>query len=148
MPWSNGRKLQRVLLIGGGISGTAREILKYPAASVDYVELDPSVLEIGRRYNAQALDDPRIHIVEGDGRSYVRSSPRRYEVVIVDVPDPATSQANRYYTREFFAQAKRAMQPGGVLCISLAPYENYVSRELARMIATAHATLKEQFAMF
>ena len=41
---------RRVLLVSGGISGTAREILKYGVRQVDYVELDPLILEFGKRY--------------------------------------------------------------------------------------------------
>ena len=41
-------KARRVLLVGGGVSGTAAEILKYGVEAVDYVELDPLVLEVGR----------------------------------------------------------------------------------------------------
>ncbi len=40
---------RRVLLISGGVSGTAREVLKYPVEAVDYVELDPLILEVARR---------------------------------------------------------------------------------------------------
>ena len=50
---------RRVLLIGGGVAGTAREILKYPNAAVDYVEVDPLVLAEGRKYLPENLADPR-----------------------------------------------------------------------------------------
>ena len=43
-------RAKRVLLISGGVSGTAREILKYPVEAVDYVELDPLILDVARRY--------------------------------------------------------------------------------------------------
>ena len=43
-------KARRVLLISGGVSGTAREILEVSACeAVDYVELDPLILEVARR---------------------------------------------------------------------------------------------------
>ena len=140
-------KAKLVLLISGGVSGTAREILKYGVQRVDYVELDPLIIEVARRLG-RAPDDPRIRVIEGDGRQFVktRRGGERYDVVIADVPDPSTSQVNRFYTREFFREVKRALAPGGVLCFSLGRYENYVSRELARLIGTANRTLKEVFA--
>ena len=83
------------------------------------------------------LADPRS--TWRDRRAAVRAqSPHRYDVVIVDVPDPSTSQLNRFYTREFFAEAKRGLTAGGVLCISLGQYENYLSDELADLIAVTH----------
>lgn len=139
-------KARRVLLISGGVSGTAREILKYGVDAVDYAELDPLILRIARRYLPESLADPRIEVLNTDGRLLVRQTERRYDVVIVDVPDPSTSQLNRFYTREFFAEVKRVLQPGGVLSLPLGRYDDYVSDELADLIAIAVRTLKTAFA--
>ena len=133
---------RRVLLISGGVSGTAREVLKYPVEAVDYVELDPLILEVARRFLPESLADPRIHVIQADGRLFVRQTHERYDVVIVDVPDPSTSQLNRFYTREFFAEVRRILAPGGVLSFSLGTYENYLGKELARLIGVAHRTLR------
>jgi len=139
-------RARRVLLIGGGVSGTAAEILKYPVEAVDYVERDPLILEQGRLFAPGRLDDPRIRVHNTDGRLFVRRTAVRYGVVIVDTPDPSTSQLNRFYTAEFFRQAKRVLEPDGVLAISLAGYENYVSDELADLIGSADRTLKTALA--
>jgi spermidine synthase len=136
---------RRVLLISGGISGTAREILKYPRVEVDYVELDPLVLQVARRFLPQRLSDPRIHVITTDGRQYVKQTDRRYDVVIVDAPGPSTSQLNRFYTREFFAEVHRALAPGGVFSFSRGGYEGTIDRDLGRLIAVAQRTLKEVF---
>ena len=136
---------RRVLLISGGASGTAREILKYPQANVDYVELDPLVLDVARRFLPEELNDPRIHVINADGRQYVKQTGERYDVVIVDAPDPSTSQINRLYTREFFDQVHRILAPDGVLSFSLSGYEGYISKELARLIAVADRTLQQTF---
>ncbi|MBI5396705.1 MAG: fused MFS/spermidine synthase [Verrucomicrobia bacterium] len=137
---------RRVLLVGGGISGTAREILKYGVAEVTYVELDPLIIAAGRRFLPDALADARIRVVQSDGRLFIKQTAERFDVVIVDAPDPSTSQINRFYTAEFFAEAKRALATGGVLSFGLGRYENYVSPELGRLLASAHATLRRSFA--
>jgi len=136
---------KRVLLISGGVSGTALEILKYPAAEVDYVELDPLVLDVARRFLPQRLSDPRIRTINADGRQYVKQTGRRYDVVIVDAPDPSTSQANRLYTREFFADVHRILAPDGVLSFSMGTYDEYISKELAQLIAVADRTLHKVY---
>ena len=136
---------REVLLISGGVSGTAREILKYGEAKVDYVELDPLILDVGRRYVGENLADRRIRVINTDGRLFVKQTDRRYDVVIADLPDPSTSQLNRFYTIEFFQEVKRILTPGGVLSFSLGKYENYVSEESARLIAVAHKTLSAVF---
>jgi spermidine synthase len=138
---------RRVLLIGGGVAGTAREILKYPDAAVDYVELDPLILQVGRKYLPESLADGRIRVINADGRLFVRgrSSWPAYDVAIVDVPDPSTSQINRFYTQEFLHELRGRMGSQGVVSLALGSYEDHVSEELARLIAVAHKTLRQEF---
>lgn len=141
---------RRVLLISGGVSGTASEILKYGVDAVDYVELDPVIIDVARELLPESLDDQRIHVFNTDGRLFVkqagaRQADRRYNVVIVDVPNPLTFQINRFYTREFFHEVRRVLAPDGVLAFSLGHYENYVSPELAGSIAVADRTAKQVY---
>jgi spermidine synthase len=137
---------REVLLIAGGIGGSAREILRYGAARVTYVELDPQIVAAGRRFLPENLAEPRIEVVAGDGRRYVAQTARRFDVVIVAVPDPSTAQLNRFYTAEFFATTARVLRPGGVLALGVGRYENYVSPKLGRLLAATHATLRLAFA--
>jgi spermidine synthase len=154
---------RKVLLVSGGVSGTAREVLKYGVSEVTYVELDPLIIQAGREYLPDSLADPRIKVVNTDGRLFVKQAGQAsrlypanarngrdalatgYDVVIVDVPAPSTSQINRFYTAEFYDEIKRVLTPGGVIAFSLGRYENYVSKELAQLLASAHATLKQSF---
>lgn len=136
---------QKVLLVGGGVSGTAREILKYGISEVTYVEMDPLIIAAGRRYLPETLADARIRVVNTDGRLFIKQTAEHYDVVIVDLPDPSTSQLNRFYTAEFFAEVKRILADDGVLCFPLGRYENYVSPQLARLLASADQTLKTCF---
>jgi spermidine synthase len=137
---------RQVLLVGGGVSGSAKEILKYGVSEVTYVELDPLIIEAGRRFLPANLDGPRIRVVATDGRLFIKQTDRHFDVVIVDVPDPSTSQLNRFYTAEFFAEVKRVLSKDGVLSFTLGRYENYVSQQLAQMLASAHRTLRRSFA--
>jgi spermidine synthase len=66
-------------------------------------------------------------------------------VIILDLPAPATAQLNRFYTAEFLAEAKQALAPDGVVSFSLGRYENYVSRDLARLLASAQRTVRTSF---
>ena len=85
-------------------------------------------------------------MIQTDGRRFVKQPGERYDVVIVDVPEPSTFQLNRFYTLEFMAEAARRMQPGGVLCFPLGSYDDYVGPEQAKVLAAAYRTLREVFA--
>jgi spermidine synthase len=148
---------RRVLIVCGGVSGTAREVLKYGAVHVTCVELDPLIIEVGYQFLPDNLfatrmgrqgpffNQPHIKFVNTDGRLFVKQTTDRYDVVIVDVPDPSTSQLNRFYTAEFFGEVKRVLNNGGVLSFGLGRYADYVSPELARLLASARRTLDTTF---
>ena len=136
---------RKVLLVSGGVAGTAKEILKYGAAQVTYVELDPLIVAAGRKYLPGNLADPRIQVVNTDGRLFIKQTNERFDVVIVDVPEPSTSQINRFYTAEFLNEVKRVLTPDGVVSFSPGRYENYVSPQLARLLASAGQTVKSVF---
>jgi len=136
---------RQVLLVCGGISGTAREILKYGVREVDYVELDPLILALGNRYLPENLADARIRVINTDGRLFVKQTSEHYDVVIVDVPAPSTAQFNRFYTAEFLGEVKRVLAKDGVVCFALGQYENYVSPDLARMLSSACLAAKQSF---
>ena len=90
----------KVLLIGGGVGGSLAEILKHPVKQVDYVELDPLVIDLAREWLSKLdkgedllapLNDPRVKVANMDGRLFVKQSKQQYDVVILDLPEPFTA---------------------------------------------------------
>jgi len=137
---------KKVLLVGGGISSSLAQILKHPTVSrVDYVELDPTLIALGReilpREATTALDDPRVNIVHTDGRKHIKTTESRYDVLIVNLPDPMTAQLNRFYTVEFFQEARRITLPGGILSLSLTSSENIIGLTLAQLLNSLHRSM-------
>ena len=137
---------KRVLLVGGGVAGDIREILRYPDVNeVTCIELDPSLLEAGNRLVPRNLSGPRVHVEARDARRFIQGQRNRYDAVIVDLPDPSTSQVNRFYTLEFFRSVNAALAPGGVLGFAVGHYENFVGPELARLLSSARRTASGAF---
>jgi spermidine synthase len=140
-----------VLLIGGGINGSAREALRHSSVRrLDYVELDPAVLDVAREnfpaeWRALA-SDPRVHIHLADGRLFLKSTPRVFDVIIVNLPDPRTAQLNRFFTVEFFAEAASKLSAGGILSFQLQASESHIAPDLAQFLQSIHKSLRSQFA--
>jgi len=135
---------KRVLLISGGVAGTTREVLKYPVSRLDYVELDPKLIEFGRQFTDN-LNDDRINVINTDARYYVKTTGNRYDVIIIDLPDPASIQINRFYTVEFFRELRGILAPGGVVSASLSSAENYMSPEVRELNSGLYHTLRHEF---
>lgn len=137
---------KKILLVGGGISSSLAQILKHPTVSrVDYVELDPTLIALGRRILPReattALDDARVNIIHTDGRKHIKTTQSRYDVLIVNLPDPMTAQLNRFYTVEFFQEARRITLPGGILSLSLTSSENIIGLTLAQLLNSLHRSM-------
>lgn len=133
---------KKVLLISGGYAGTAREILKYGVEKIDYVEIDSLIIRLAEKFLKTNIAFSQIHIINTDGRKYIRETAEKYDVIIVDIPDPVTSQLNRFYTFEFFSECKRILNPDGAISFGISHYENYVSDELAKVLSATAQTLK------
>lgn len=140
---------RKVLLVGGGAGGGLGEVLKYRDASVDYVELDPGIIQMAeavlRKGERASLRDPRVRVRTGDGLKFLRGSSERYDVIILNLPEPATAQINRFYTREFFALARSRLAPGGVFSFVVPSSEDSLGADLRRFLSSLHATLRTVF---
>jgi len=141
---------KRVLLVGGGISSSLAQILKHPTVSrIDYVELDPELIEMGRRIlpreATKALDDPRVHLIHTDGRKHIKTTTSRYDVVIINLPDPMTAQLNRFYTVEFFQEVRRITVADGLLSLSITSSENIIGLTLAQLLNSLYRSMSTAY---
>jgi spermidine synthase len=135
---------RNVLMIGGGISGAIPEVLKYNPERIDYVEINPVIADLARRYVGNTrLTNLFIH--RTDIRSFLAGEERRYDFVLVNMPEPSSLQLNRYYTSEFALLLKHHMRPGGVASFSLPPTTDYVSPEAGLMNGSLYRTLGSVF---
>ncbi len=140
---------KNVLLIGGGAGGSLSQVLKYPSARVDYVELDPEIIRLSLKYLPQqeieTLKDKRVQIHFQDGRTFLKNTAELYDAIILNLPDPSTAQINRFYTKEFFSQVRKKLTPDGIFSFRVSSAENYISDELQNFLASLYFTLKEIF---
>ncbi len=134
------QNMSSVLLISGGIAGTLHELSKY-RVHVDYVELDPYLLQIAERFS-KLPEGVDVH--NADGRQFLRGN-ARYDLIIVDLPPPTTVQLARFYSSEFFAEAAGRLNPGGVLSFSLPGAENYLGEETSKAVSSVYNALTEHF---
>jgi len=135
---------KNVLLISGGVAGTINEILKYNVDKIDYIELDPLIIELGKTYTTN-LDSEKVNIINQDWRLFVKNTKEKYDIVIIDLPDPSTAQINRFYTIEFFNELKKILNENAVISISLSASENYYSKEIRELNSALYKTLKTNF---
>ena len=111
--------IERILVIGGGDGGTARECLRHAGVRhLDMVEIDGRVVELSQKHlaslGAGCWNDPRFRLTVGDGIAWAAGcDDASYDVVIVDGSDPA-GPAEGLFNRSFFEHCRRILRPGGV----------------------------------
>ncbi|MEO1472178.1 MAG: polyamine aminopropyltransferase [Pseudomonadota bacterium] len=110
---------KRVLIIGGGDGGMAREVLRHGSVEhVTMVEIDAGVVEFSKQYlpslSAGAFEDPRLDLVIADGADFVAGTDRRFDVIISDSTDPI-GPGEVLFTETFYGRAKACLAEGGIM---------------------------------
>lgn len=109
---------QRALVIGLGGGVTAGALSADPALRVDVIELSPEVVE-GAEWLAAVNGDvttrPNVDIRIDDGRNYLLTTERRYDVITADLIQPEHAGAGKLWSTEYWELTREALAPGGVM---------------------------------
>jgi len=109
---------KKILIIGGGDGGTAREILRYKSVeSIDLVDIDEEVAKVCKKYipqTADSLNDPRVNCYFEDGLKYIRHHENEYDLIIVDSTDPF-GPGEGLFTKEFYGNCFKALKETGIM---------------------------------
>lgn len=108
---------KRVLIIGGGDGGTAREVLKHPSVKhVDMVEIDKTVVDASKLHFKKVgdFDNPKLNVLYEDGIAFVKNVKDPYDVIIIDGSDPV-GPAEGLFEKEFYQFCFDALSEDGVL---------------------------------
>lgn len=113
---------KNVMVMGGGDGLAVREILKYPdVESVTLVDIDKEMTKLAAtnadllRLNKGSLMDKRVRVVNDDAYGYILRSKRKWDVIIIDLCDPRSTDLERLYTVQFYEICRRRLAAGGAL---------------------------------
>jgi spermidine synthase len=132
------RDPKEVFIIGLGSGMTAGAALTHPIARADVIEIAPEVVkasEFFKTENRNALADPRMNLIIGDGRSHLALSERKYDVIVSEPSNPWIAGVSSLFTKEFFESARERLAPGGVICQWANAY-NISEPDLKSIVAT------------
>jgi spermidine synthase len=113
---------KRVLILGGGDGGVAREVLRYGVQTVTVVEIDKQVVETCAKWfpaAAKGLADERVEVVIDDAHRFLRDCKTPYDVVIVDACELVNPASDAFNELPFAQTVFRCLVPGGVLIAPL-----------------------------
>lgn len=121
---------KEILILGGGDGMAAREVLKYPSVeSITLVDLDPALTdmfkdqELFARLNDNSLSNEKVHVINKDAFVWLRKCSKKFDVVIVDFPDPNNFSLGKLYSDTFYRALKKVVKPESLVVIqSTSPY--------------------------
>ncbi|KAJ2949929.1 hypothetical protein O0L34_g11251 [Tuta absoluta] len=110
---------EKVLIVGGGDGGVAREVAKHPKVKqIVQVEIDAKVIEVSKKYlpfMAVGFDSPKLTLHVGDGFEFMKNHSSEFDVIITDSSDPV-GPAVSLFQENYFALMKSALRAGGIVC--------------------------------
>jgi spermidine synthase len=139
------------ILIIGGSPGTLKEFLKYPVKRIDFVELDPKIMDVfpglpAAEDDIKAIRDKRVRIIIGDGRRYIKAIKEpEYDLVVLNLPQPATASVNRFYTTDFFREVRDVLKQGGIVSITVPQSTGYIGRRMQTATGSIYDSLSHVF---
>jgi hypothetical protein len=123
---SGGQPFENVLIIGAGSGNDVSAALAFGAKHVDAVEIDPSIYSLGvAEHPNHPYQDPRVTVHIDDGRSFVRKTNQKYDLIVYALVDSLVLQSGYsslrlesfLFTEEAFADIAAHLRTGGLFAV-------------------------------
>ncbi|OWR41828.1 spermidine synthase [Danaus plexippus] len=119
------RNPEKVLIVGGGDGGVARDVAKHPnVKEIVQVEIDAKVIEVSKKYlpfMAVGFDSKKLTLHVGDGFEFMKNHSHEFDVIITDSSDPI-GPAVSLFQENYFSLMKSALKPNGIVCSQAGTY--------------------------
>ena len=138
--------IRDVLIIGLGGGHTAGSILQHPGTRVDVVELSEAVIggvEQFKGINYNVLAQPNLSVRIGDGRNYLLTNDKRYDMITSDTIQPWDAGSTNLYSAEYYRLVRNALAPGGIMAQWVGPQDDFQYKTMVRTFLSVfpHVTL-------
>jgi SAM-dependent methyltransferase len=140
-----GKKFKDILIIGAGSGNDVNHALFQGAESIDAVEIDPLINELGKKYHPEKpFANPKVRVFIDDGRSYLKKTDKKYDLVIYALVDSLTLLStysnirleNFLFTKEAFEDVRRRLKPDGTFVVYNFFRTNWLVMRIGNMMTT------------
>ncbi|MCG8698612.1 MAG: hypothetical protein MI922_11200 [Bacteroidales bacterium] len=127
---------QKVLCLGEGTPGIFQEIDKHNLPGVVYIDNNQQVINI----LDSTISKKNTKLLKKDARKYIRNTTTKFDIILLNKRHSGSFASNRYYTLEFFKEAKQILATKGIVRIYLPNAHNYVSKEASTVLSVIYNT--------
>jgi len=134
---------EKVLLISGPLKSHLPELKKYPVRKVIFIERDPELAKT----ETENIDPGNTELIieNRDAFRYIKNKEEILDVILLLIPPPSTLSLNRYYTTEFFNDAKNSLSHDGIFMCSPGIWDNYPNKESITLFSSVYNSLNKVF---
>jgi len=140
IPFFAGLECEKALIVGFGMGVTTSAIAQHAEVKeIDCVEMVPGLKEAAHFYselNNDVIDDPRVHMMSGDGRHFLQKTSNKYDLISCDPTHPVLGSGN-LYTQDYFELCKQHLNDGGMVSQYL-PLHKLRLKDFLGIIKTFH----------
>ncbi len=146
---AGGKPFSKVLIIGAGSGNDVQSALSHGAGRVHAVEIDPVLYAIGEaNHPDHPYHDPRVTAYLEDGRSFLKRTGRKYDLVIYALVDSLALHSSYsslrlesfLFTRQAFEEIKAKLKPDGVFAMYNYYRQGWVVGRLEKMAEEVFGT--------
>jgi spermidine synthase len=124
------KKVENVLVLGGGDGMAVREILKYKEVKkITLVDLDEGMTKLFKTnqvlvgFNKNALNNPKVSVYNKDAYIWAKETKEKFDVIIIDFPDPSNYSLGKLYSLNFYGTMQKLLTTDAVVVIqTTSPY--------------------------
>jgi spermidine synthase len=130
------------LIVGYGSGVSVGSMLQSDIKSLECVELEPTAIEAGKYFNHvnnQPLNDPRLHVIIDDARTYLRVNPTQYDMIVSEPSHPWVPGVANLFTQEFFGLGLSRLKDDGVFVQWVQIYQ--LSNESLRSVLATYKSV-------
>ncbi|MDP2632388.1 MAG: hypothetical protein Q8P25_01560 [Candidatus Curtissbacteria bacterium] len=118
---------KNVLIVGAGAGNDAAAALRSKIEQIDAVEIDPTIIEIGKKFHYEKpYAKNNVNVIIDDGRAYFERTDKKYDLVVMGLADSHTLSSSLtnlrldhyLYTKESFQKIKDILSDRGVLFLT------------------------------
>ena len=118
LPYTLRGGLESALLISYGVGSTAKALTTAPGIErIDVVDISPEILALASVVHpgeSNPLRDPRVTVHVEDGRYFLQTTKRRFDLITGEPPPPGAAGVVNLYTHEYFDLVRERLTPDGV----------------------------------
>ena len=133
---------RNVLLIGLAGGSAVKSMLEFDGMKVDAVEIDPKVIDVGKKY-FDLKESENVKFYAEDGRRYLMKTDEKYDIILLDAFSGGDGLPFHLATSEFFTLCSERLTPNGVLMMNVIDMS-----EDKFFLKTIDATVKKAFPKF